>query len=518
MNKLFTFLIASLFLVSFGNYAFAQYDDKLVILETELGDIVIDFFSDDAPNHVDNFIGLTESGFYNETLFHRIIPGFMIQGGDPNTKTDNKGSWGTGGPDEDDDGVQDSVDAEFNTIKHNRGIVSMARSADPNSGGSQFFIVHKDSNFLDEQYTVFGRIVTDESFETLDKIAEVDIEPGDKPIDVEQVRIIKATVVNRSEISNLLELQEPERTQTTVTPSTGNQKFESPEHEIKFSVPEGWLLQEPDKTEENAPDVVAVGPKTGVMNPVISLTIQETNQRTFDELISQKLATIKPVIESGVLDVISQEKTTVNGYDAYVTNAQGFFSTNGEKFNVKFNEIMIYSTEKYYTLAYSNGLDNFDSHLSKFQETIDSFEIISQDTAGDDSVKETSIDETPAEGGGCLIATATFGSELAPQVQQLRELRDNTILSTESGTAFMSGFNQFYYSFSPVIADLERENPIFKEAVKISITPMLSTLTILNHAEIDSESEIVSYGIGIILMNVGMYFVAPAIIIYKIRK
>lgn len=519
MNKLFTILIASLFLVSFGNYASAQYDDKLAILETNLGTIVIEFFPEDAPNHIDNFIGLSESGFYDGTLFHRIIPGFMIQGGDPNTISGDPNTWGTGGP-------STSVDAEFNTIKHNRGIVSMARSADPNSGGSQFFIVHQDSNFLDEEYTVFGRIVTEESFETLDKIAAVETGVSDRPMDPEQVKIKQITTVDRSEVSNLLELQDPERTQSAspavskdISPSIpGNQKFESPEHEIKFSVPEGWLLQEPDKTEENAPDVVAVGPKTGVMNPVISLTIQETHQRTLDELISQKLATIKPVIESGVLDVISQEKMTVNGYDAYVTNAQGYFSTNGEKFNVKFKEVMVYDTKKYYTLAYSNGLDNFESHLEKFQETIDSFEIISQDTTKDDSAKETSVEETPVEGGGCLIATATFGSELAPQVQQLRELRDNTILSTESGTAFMSGFNQFYYSFSPVIADMERENPIFKEAVKISITPMLSTLTILNHAQIDSESEMLSYGVGIILMNVGMYFVAPAIIIYKIRK
>ncbi|MBT6397338.1 MAG: peptidylprolyl isomerase, partial [Nitrosopumilus sp.] len=91
-------------------------------------------------------------------------------------------------------------------------------------------------------------------------------------------------------------------------------------------------------------------------------------------------------------------------------------------------------------------------------------------------------------------------------------------LSTESGTAFMSGFNQFYYSFSPVIADMERENSLFKEAVKLLLTPMLSSLSILNYVDIDSESEMLSYGIGIILMNVGMYFVAPAIIIYKIKK
>ena len=126
--------------------------------------------------------------------------------------------------------------------------------------------------------------------------------------------------------------------------------------------------------------------------------------------------------------------------------------------------------------------------------------------------------EETAEGGGCLIATAAFGSELAPQVQQLRELRDNTILQTESGTAFMAGFNQFYYSFSPVIADLERESPIFKEVVKLTLTPMLSSLSILNYVEINSDQEMLSYGIGIILMNIGMYFVAPAMIIYKIRK
>ena len=112
---------------------------------------------------------------------------------------------------------------------------------------------------------------------------------------------------------------------------------------------------------------------------------------------------------------------------------------------------------------------------------------------------------TKEEGGGCLIATATYGSELAPQVQQLRELRDNTLLSTESGTAFMTGFNQLYYSFSPTIADLQRENPVFNEIVKISITPMLTTLSVLNYADIDSEQEMLSYGIGIILMNVGMY-------------
>jgi len=122
------------------------------------------------------------------------------------------------------------------------------------------------------------------------------------------------------------------------------------------------------------------------------------------------------------------------------------------------------------------------------------------------------------KGGGCLIATAAFGSEMAPQVQFLREIRDNTVLQTQSGSTFMTGFNQFYYSFSPAVADYERENPAFKETVKIAITPMLTSLAILNYVDIDSEEEMLGYGIGIILLNIGMYFIAPAVIIFKIRK
>jgi len=130
----------------------------------------------------------------------------------------------------------------------------------------------------------------------------------------------------------------------------------------------------------------------------------------------------------------------------------------------------------------------------------------------------TTGSQTTSSDGGCLIATATFGSEMATQVQQLREIRDNTLLQTESGSTFMAGFNQFYYSFSPYIADLERENPIFKEAVKLTITPLLSSLSLLNYVDMDSEAEVLGYGISIILLNVGMYFVLPAFVIHRVRK
>ncbi len=126
--------------------------------------------------------------------------------------------------------------------------------------------------------------------------------------------------------------------------------------------------------------------------------------------------------------------------------------------------------------------------------------------------------ETSSGGGGCLIATAAYGSEMAPQVQLLREIRDNSLLQTQSGQSFMTGFNTFYYSFSPTIADWERESPVFKETVKLGLTPLLATLSILNHVDIDSEQEMLGYGIGIILMNIGMYFVAPTIVILKARK
>ena len=124
----------------------------------------------------------------------------------------------------------------------------------------------------------------------------------------------------------------------------------------------------------------------------------------------------------------------------------------------------------------------------------------------------------PTSGGGCLIATATFGSELAPQVQQLRELRDTKLLQTQSGTSIMNTFNDFYYSFSPYIADYERENLVFKEAVKLTITPMISSLSILNYVDLDSEAEVLGYGISLILLNIGMYFGIPAVVVIGIRK
>jgi len=119
------------------------------------------------------------------------------------------------------------------------------------------------------------------------------------------------------------------------------------------------------------------------------------------------------------------------------------------------------------------------------------------------------IQDVNEEGGGCLIATAAFGSEMSTQVQMLREVRDSQILKTQAGVLFLSGFNQFYYSFSPTIADWERQSPVFKEIVKITITPLLTSLSLLNHSIIDSEEKMLGFGIGIILLNASFYFGIP---------
>ena len=515
MKIIISLIILSLFTIPLLSESFAQEVPKntdglgieieerfshnpVLVIETTQGNLVMEFFHKDAPNHFLNFINLSTSGFYDGTLFHRVIPGFMIQGGDPNTINGDSNTWGQGGPDE-------RIDAEFNDIKHNRGIVSMARSADPNSGGSQFFIVHKDSNFLDGEYTVFGRLVTEGSFETLDKIAAVQIGDRDIPINPESVKIITAYLEPR-ENHNLLELGEPERTGTMTEQPTRNQIFESKELGISFSAPEGWLLQQPDQGITGAPDVAVVGPKISGINPVISLTIENTNDKTIDELIIEKNDSLAQAVYENKLEILSQEKIKSN---VYQTEAVGTFEVDDALIKIKFLEVMILSEQKSYTFAYSNLLDNYNNEISKFNESLGSFKILSQESS-------IMAEGGTEDGGGCLIATATYGSEMAPQVQQLRELRDNQLLQTASGTAFMNTFNDIYYSFSPIIADYERENPYFKEAVKLAIIPMISTLSLMENAE--SESEVLSIGISVIALNLGMYLGVPAIVIIGIRK
>jgi cyclophilin family peptidyl-prolyl cis-trans isomerase len=154
------------------NASMSNYENKVAELHTSSGEIDIRFFPDVAPNHVKNFIDLANKGFYNGTKFHRVIPGFMIQGGDPNTKAGDPSTWGVGGS-------GSNVKAEFNTVSHKRGIVSMARAQHPDSASSQFFIVVADSPFLDRQYTVFGQVT--KGMDVADKIVSAARGANDRP-------------------------------------------------------------------------------------------------------------------------------------------------------------------------------------------------------------------------------------------------------------------------------------------------------------------------------------------------
>ena len=158
---------------------------EIAVIETKFGKIEVQFFEDRAPGHVKNFKDLAKKGFYDGTIFHRVIPGFMIQGGDPNTKNDDRSNHGMGGP-----GY--SIKAEFNDTPHKRGILSMARSQDPNSAGSQFYIVVKDSAFLDGKYTAFGKVLS--GMTVADQIVNAPKDRRDNPN--ERIEM-KVKVINR---------------------------------------------------------------------------------------------------------------------------------------------------------------------------------------------------------------------------------------------------------------------------------------------------------------------------------
>ena len=531
------FLIPILVLMSlipistFGNMVFAEDDDKVIIMYTNAGSLVIELFPDDAPNTVENFLSLTESGFYDQLIFHRVIKDFMIQGGDPLTK--NKGGfanfsqWGTGNA-----GYE--IPAEFNAIKHNRGIVSMARGADVNSASSQFFIVHKDSNHLDGKYTAFGRLLTEESYVTLDKIANLSTTQFLYPNNLHASEIIKTAVITRADIVSLPSLGELDRSDGTGQNSMiVSDRYVNSEYNFSVIPPKGWSLfyPMPDST-SNDPIITFKGPKKLLQQgfetfaPYMYINVNRLGDQTFQESLDNRVSQYHKMEELGTLRIDSESiknLVTADGktYTGYFLQA----AQPGIGLAVPFAQVILSHSDFIYGLTYANHEQNFEADLESFNNLLTSFETTSEasDPEFGSLLEETGIktsepQTTEPQGGGCLIATAAFGSEMAPQVQLLREVRDNTVLQTESGTNFISTFNQFYYSFSPVIADYERENPYFKEAVKLTLTPLLASLTLLQHVDIDSESEMLGYGIAVILLNIGIYFVAPAVLIMKVRS
>jgi len=265
---------------------------------------------------------------------------------------------------------------------------------------------------------------------------------------------------------------------------------------------------------------MAIGLENDGVTPSIIFEALESNDTTLKEYFEPRLERYHELNDGVTFDILSEEYFTT--YAGYVSLEIIAVQTLDSSKAVKFKQVMLEGINFHYVISYANHPDYFDNGLVGYDKIMDSFVMRSVYQSGTNPENEVivlddgSFNET--EKGGCLIATATFGTEMAPQVQFLREIRDNIVLQTESGTSFMTAFNQFYYSFSPTIADYERENPVFKEAVKLAITPLLASLTLLQFADIDSESEMLGYGIGVILLNVGIYFAIPAAFIMKIRK
>ena len=502
---------------------------KAVLITMHEVTFLIELFPEDAPNTVNNFLKLVESGYYDGIVFHRILPGFMIQAGDPNTKDPevDRSLWGQGGP-----GY--NINQEFNTLQHDRGIVSMARSGHPDSAGSQFFIVHKDSNFLDGQYTAFGRLVQGTySDRALDFIASLETDDRDAPLDVSKATIIKTKIIDPYTAPGF---GDPDRNESIlkeikVTGGITENYFNSL-HKVSFDLPYRWtvvegtgdylnLVLEPTAMEHNVQLQIE---ETGFTPQV--LIISEERDLRESAGVSTALFLIKDGDEPKILSNYIFEND--DGRKAHILVTTQDLQTPTETVQFKIIQLHFINSEFSYSIIHVNLTEWFRYETNSFVQTVNNFEVMFDgkmqpiNFSQDSIFKQIIVDAKaipepeslpPARIGGCLIATASYGSELAPQVQQLRELRDNTVLQTESGSAFMAGFNQFYYSFSPMIADYERENQVFKEVVKLTLTPLLTSLTLLQHADIDSEHEMLVYGIAVILLNIGMYFIAPAVLI-----
>jgi len=545
----FVFLIISLVLISgFVGSAFAQQmtvekeysleeiaemKNKAVLITTNEGTFMIELFPEDAPNTVNNFLELIESGYYDGIVFHRIIPNFMIQAGDPNTigPDSDRSLWGQGGP-----GY--TINEEFNTIQHDRGIVSMARSNHPDSAGSQFFILHKDNNQLDGKYTVFGRLVPGLP-QALDNIAKLETNKFNQPIDASSATITKASIIDGFSTSDF---SAPDRNTSIIKKikiSGGvTERYFNTLHDVTFDVPYRWkviegggsnlnLTIEPTPLEHNVQLMID---ETGFI-PQVLIGSEQKNPSAESAGIPTAFFSLKGGDDPKILANYIFENDA--GRKAHLVISTQNMETPTETVQFKIAQLHFSNSDTNYSIIHINLTEWFRYEINSFDFTVKNFEIMIDGKMqpiefGDHSVfKQLIIDSRlkpepeslpPARVGGCLIATATFGSEMAPQVQFLREIRDNTVLQTESGSAFMTGFNQFYYSFSPTIADYERENPAFKEAVKITLTPLLTSLTLLQYVDTDSEYEMLGYGIAVILLNIGMYFIAPAVLITKIRS
>ena len=204
-TKIIVFLILGSVFMSCAKEGYvAEIEENVAVISTKFGDMVVEFYSDVAPMHVESFTILANEGYFDGTTFHRVIPGFVIQGGDPNSKNDDRLTHGTGGRAGKFFGIGDENDSntwlipqEFNSIPHVKGVLSMARTNDPNSASSQFFVCHDNANFLDNNYTVFGKVI--DGLDVIDSVVNVDRDQNDNPLDKVEMTV---RIVKKSDISD----------------------------------------------------------------------------------------------------------------------------------------------------------------------------------------------------------------------------------------------------------------------------------------------------------------------------
>ena len=328
------------------------------------------------------------------------------------------------------------------------------------------------------------------------------------------------------DIVNSITLDRPTTKQNVESSHYVNSKYG-----FSFTPPKGWLVE----NFEDLPEIDIKSVEGMSLQPMVRYTYPHSNANFVVPTMFVMAKNLGMEMNWDDLDMDDSDEQMLAGFLNGLESVGGqgkLLSTNTEKISgglhfdgkaeISFDvglQKLIPAKMDFHAWMFEDGLlvyylymaesSDYGKFGNEFQKSANTFSYKPQITEKPQQI---------SEGGGCLIATAAYGSELAPQVQVLRELRDNTVLQTTSGTTFMNTFNQFYYSFSPYVADYERENPIFKEAVKVSLTPLLTSLTLLNYVEIDSEEEMLGYGIGIILLNIGMYFVAPAVLIISLKK
>ncbi|MDH3278294.1 MAG: hypothetical protein OEM21_09385 [Nitrosopumilus sp.] len=364
------------------------------------------------------------------------------------------------------------------------------------------------------------------------------------------------------------EMPTPEEMEKMMQQQKVSGKYMNSEHGVEVVIPNGWSGMSSEFKDPTSGDwisgfqVMKGGFESNMSSmqngefEIIALSIMDKpEEETTDP------PDVRPPSENFDVDcnVITMEKVSVNNKDIMKVEAQceGDISMKSRMYHYATNEKIIsfaYMTSP--SSEFENNINNFedsaktlkianqinvpyvipedwnlgeaisdarDTTVEAISETAEATEEVLSETAEatEDLASDITAgieDATNEEGGGCLIATAAYGTELAPQVQFLREIRDNTVMSTSSGASFMTGFNQLYYSFSPTIADMERENPIFQEAIRVFITPMISSLSIMTLAEDGNEGQVLGLGLSIIALNLGLYLAAPAAIGFTISR